>query len=315
MRNLLTLLLLLLLVNPAEAAPVCRGKTPVNYQPVESRYTTGLLFKVGKCGGPASFIFGTVHSDDPAITQTAAGAFAVLQHAAAAGFEYVEPANAEAISQKYLLLDPAGKQTLPDVIGEKEFALLAPRLQQLMGFEPEVSRRFKPWAAAVILQYPADVDDGVVLDMKLQREAKARKIPLFGLETMEEQFEIFDRIPLPLQIEMLKETLHDEEIEQMNAQLLAAYEREDLRAIQALSDDNFRQMKNKELANLLEDRVINQRNHQMAKRLQKELAQGKRLVAIGALHLLGKKGVLRLLEQKGYLVEPLSARGITPSVP
>jgi uncharacterized protein YbaP (TraB family) len=305
MLKFLATLLLLFFALTLQAAPACRGKTPVDYQPIATRYQTGLLFKVGKCGEAPSFILGTVHSDDPAIIEAASAAFAILPHAKAAGFEYIEPKDADAITQKYLFLNIESKQTLPLLIGEKDFSILAPKLLQMVGVDTETASKLKPWAAAVMLQYPLAVNDGIVLDMRLQQEARNSNVPLFGLETMEQQFQIFDTIPQTLQIEMLRETLHDATIDEMNNNMIEAYKAKDLRTIQNISTQSFAQIKNRDLAAMLESRVVRQRNHRMVKNLHEELKQGHRLIAVGALHLTGKEGLLRLLERKGYLIDPI----------
>ena len=50
------------------------------------------------------------------------------------------------------------------------------------------------------------------------------------------------------------------------------------------------------------DRLIDRRNFKMAKRAEAHLLQGKAFIAVGALHLPGEKGVLHLLEQRGFKV-------------
>lgn len=44
------------------------------------------------------------------------------------------------------------------------------------------------------------------------------------------------------------------------------------------------------------------RNSRMVERMQDYLHKGNAFIAIGALHLPGEKGVLHLLEQKGFTV-------------
>ena len=43
----------------------------------------------------------------------------------------------------------------------------------------------------------------------------------------------------------------------------------------------------------------------MAKRMQQRLKEGQAFIAVGALHLPGKEGILSLLEQQGYQVKAL----------
>ena len=59
----------------------------------------------------------------------------------------------------------------------------------------------------------------------------------------------------------------------------------------------------------IDDRFMNElldkRNIRMVERMQEFLKQGNAFIAIGALHLPGKAGVLHLLEQQGYKVQPV----------
>ncbi len=300
-------LLLILFATPLDAAPVCDGLKRINYTPIEERYKRGLLFKIGKCGKPASYIFGTVHSDDPQIEKaTAADAISVLKRSQAAGFEYIVPENAGEITTRYMFLDSKQSVRLPDLIGKENFKLVARELQRRTGLPPTMTQGFKPWAAAVMLQYPESVADKVILDMRLQQVAEEHHIPLFGLETMEGQFKLFDSLTEDLQIKMLKETLEDiDQINAANDELLIAYKQGNLRKISKLSDKSIADIEEPELRNFLVKSLMRDRNQQMVNRLQKELRDGKRFIAVGALHLLGKGGILELMEKKGYLVESL----------
>ncbi|HEB66732.1 MAG TPA: TraB/GumN family protein, partial [Gammaproteobacteria bacterium] len=48
--------------------------------------------------------------------------------------------------------------------------------------------------------------------------------------------------------------------------------------------------------------VVIRRNHRMVTRMQPKLAEGAAFIAVGALHLPGKAGILNLLRQQGYRV-------------
>jgi uncharacterized protein YbaP (TraB family) len=51
--------------------------------------------------------------------------------------------------------------------------------------------------------------------------------------------------------------------------------------------------------------LLAERNHRMVRRLQELLDQGNTFIAVGALHLPGEEGMLRLLQQRGYTVRVL----------
>ncbi len=52
-------------------------------------------------------------------------------------------------------------------------------------------------------------------------------------------------------------------------------------------------------------KLIQDRNHIMSERMQAFLKKGNAFIAIGAMHLAGKEGVLALLEKQGYSVSPV----------
>ncbi len=51
--------------------------------------------------------------------------------------------------------------------------------------------------------------------------------------------------------------------------------------------------------------LISDRNHVMADRAVPIIDKGNAFIAVGALHLPGKEGIIELLRAKGYLVTPL----------
>jgi uncharacterized protein YbaP (TraB family) len=55
-------------------------------------------------------------------------------------------------------------------------------------------------------------------------------------------------------------------------------------------------------AAVLDSRFILDRNRRMVERMGRRLFEGNAFIAVGALHLPGEDGILRLLEQQGYAV-------------
>jgi uncharacterized protein YbaP (TraB family) len=90
-------------------------------------------------------------------------------------------------------------------------------------------------------------------------------------------------------------------IDALNAELLAAYTRQDLAAMMALNEAAMA-TGDPRLAREFQRRLIVDRNHRMAERMEPYLRQGGAFVAVGALHLPGDQGLIRLLEQRGYSV-------------
>ena len=61
-----------------------------------------------------------------------------------------------------------------------------------------------------------------------------------------------------------------------------------------------------DLQEFYESELIAGRNQRMVERVQPRLAEGRALIAVGALHLPDEVGVLRLLEKRGYTIKRMS---------
>jgi uncharacterized protein YbaP (TraB family) len=119
---------------------------------------------------------------------------------------------------------------------------------------------------------------------------------------VDEQLEIFDRMPMNEQVVMLEDTIkYLPELDTMFAAMHAAYLARDLAGIARLSEEQQLQG-NRELGEKLMAQLLDARNRRMVQRMEAYLKQGSAFIAVGALHLPGRQGVLSLLAKKGYRV-------------
>jgi uncharacterized protein YbaP (TraB family) len=189
---------------------------------------------------------------------------------------------------------------LSEIVGKTLFAQTAAALQT-RGIPEVIADLMKPWAAAVALSMPAP-ETGRVLDVVLFQRARQTGKSLRGLETIAEQLEVFEGLPLDDQVALLRDAVEQlAGIDAMNAELLAAYKRQDLAAMMAINESAMT-IGDQRLAKEFQHRLVVDRNHRMADRMEPYLKQGGAFVAVGALHLPGEQGLLRLLEQRGYSV-------------
>lgn len=289
-------------------APRPATECAAEYSPIEDRYETGLIFKVEDCKGtPPSYIMGTMHHDDPAFKPIIGNASRLIASSDSAGFEFVEDKRSEAVALQYMLLLPADPNGLDTLLEATDFNKLIQVIGSRTKIPANVIGRLRPWAAALLLQYPMPKSDGVPLDTLLQKYARLKKKELYGLETPEEQYDVFASIRQEKQLVMLKDTLDElDTIDQSNKELAEYYLARDLKKIQHLAEDSFVEMKDSELRQHMEEKLIRQRNQKMAERLIPRFSEGNTFVAIGALHLLGEEGVLKLLEKQGYRISTIN---------
>lgn len=306
MRNLHLIALLALFASMASFAvfaqepQACEEKAS-GYTPLEERYESGMIFRMEKCGKPVNYIMGTMHLDDPGITPIYRAAVQILPQVEAAGFEFVEDERTTIIAQQYLFYPPTQPAGLSALITPQEMAKLGAEVQARTSMPSQATDRLRPWAAAVLLQFPPPSSDGIALDKRLQQQAQLLGKTLFSLETPAEQYEIFAAIPTDQQIGMLKDTLtHIKEIDAINKQLLETYIARDLLAMQDMANASIILHGDVALQDYLQEKLIEERNHLMVRRMQPRLHQGPALVAIGALHLMGEQGIIPLLEAQGW---------------
>jgi uncharacterized protein YbaP (TraB family) len=196
-------------------------------------------------------------------------------------------------------VDPAGR-TLFELLGPE--ADRARALAAAAGVELAPFAQFEPWfvgltvALLALQQHGFDVEHGVekVMEGAADREAKRR----CGLETFDEQLGFLDGLPPGLQHEILLQTLEEAgDIEAEVRAMLAAWQNGDTRALARLLDEDFRDYPG------LDDKLIYERNERWADKVSAMLGVGDDvLLVVGALHLVGQRGLPRLLERRGYRV-------------
>jgi uncharacterized protein YbaP (TraB family) len=194
---------------------------------------------------------------------------------------------------------PAG-ETLPDQLTNDAAAKLAAYSQRL-GIPPGVLNQFKPWLAAItltqlhLMKLGLDPQSGI--EQRLVTRAAAERKEILGLETVEEQLGMLANLPPKLQTAFLMQTLAEaDQVETEIDKMIAAWRTGDSIALEKFL------LSIQESPEIYRTLIVD-RNRRWMTRLSEMLnAQEDYLVVVGAMHLVGKDGVLELLEQRGYKV-------------
>lgn len=281
-KKITVVLLFLLLVGPLSAAQ------------------KGLLYEVTRPGQATHYLFGTMHSDDNRVLAVLEGLKQPLDSVDQVVLEILPDAMAMVEVSVAMLLPP--EQSLSELIGKELFERAA-RAAEEKGLPRIAVERMRPWALAITLGTPELT--GEAMDQVIYKKALSTGKQLLALETPVEQLALFDSLPDNLQVRLLKEVLSQRKhlAEQLEA-LTQAYLDRDLQRLQELSLE-YEAAGDELLAEWFRRKLILDRNHSMYRRLLPILDQGATLVAVGALHLAGKEGLVSLLRQAGYRVEPL----------
>lgn len=255
----------------------------------------GLLWRVTHADGPVSYVFGTMHIADPRVLGVIERVTPALEQTVRFAREVaLDPAAMATVREAMFFQDG---RTLSGVAGEELFGLTARHLEG-HGLSAAVVDAMKPWAALTTLSTPSGIP-GQPLDALLARAAQAAGKDIVALETAAEQVAVFDALTLSQQIEKLREAAcHYERFQADLEELIARYEARDLAGLLELT----LRYTDEEQALFL-DTLIWERNERMVERVIPMFATAATFVAIGALHLPGPRGVLRLLEAQGFEVE------------
>jgi uncharacterized protein YbaP (TraB family) len=270
------------------------GAAPVRAEGI----TKGLLFEVAADGAKPSYLFATIHSDDPRVVQLPPPVQAAFD--AAQGFVMEAIPDREAVLKSTALMTYADgrnlRQVLPSALYDSAVAAMTSR-----GMSEEAIQNLKPWALVTLLSTPPSAT-GEFLDLRLYRAALAQGKQTMGLETLEEQVGLLDQLSEADQVALLHETLAIyPELGEVFQRLVAAYVRRDLSSLLQLSD-MYTRWGSPELAARFHRVAIDERNRRMAERMRPLVAEGGRFIAVGALHLPGPGGLLQRLMDQGYRV-------------
>ncbi|MGH8250319.1 MAG: TraB/GumN family protein [Steroidobacteraceae bacterium] len=197
-------------------------------------------------------------------------------------------------------VDPEGRD-LFELLGDD--AARARETASAAGIDLEPFAPFEPWFAGLTVSVMAlqqqgyDVEHGVekFIEAAAQETGKGG----CGLETLDEQLGMLDSLAPELQRELLLQSIEEaEDVDAVIAPLLAAWRAGDETALSARLEDEFGEYP--ELAEAL----IYARNARWAEQLDEFLTgDDDVLVVVGALHLVGERGLPALLEKRGYRVE------------
>jgi uncharacterized protein YbaP (TraB family) len=194
---------------------------------------------------------------------------------------------------------PAGetlsKQLTPDTAAK--MAAYAERL----GIPIAMLETFRPWLAAItltqlqLMKLGLDPQSGIEQRMVIRAAADHKEI--LGLETVDEQLGMMANLSPKLQAEFLNQTLAEaDQIETEIDKMIVAWRTGDSVALEKfLLDMN----ESPEISRAL----VTDRNRSWMTRLDKMLNDKQDyLVIVGAMHLVGKDGLVELLKQRGFKV-------------
>jgi len=268
----------------------------------------GALFKVSG-HKHTMYLFGTIHMGLPEFFPLDKSVTQALAASTTLALEIdptVQTAEVAATVQRAVVTTPAIAAAMPPALGPR----LARHLEAL-GAPATMSTQIRPWMLLITLTsaeyarlgYRPDLG----IDAHLATLAHKQNIKVIGLETIESQLALFDRLPVADQWTILDETLaslDSGEARQEVESVTDGWARADHATLDALA---LKYEKDQRLSSqILQRRFLTERNRPMADKLADLLArENKMMAAVGLMHLIGKDNLPALLRAKGLKVEQL----------
>jgi len=190
--------------------------------------------------------------------------------------------------------------TMSSLMTEEEATIVDSFLKENVSVSMKMVDKFKPFMISSmfipkLLECPMKS-----IEMELVKISKEQKEEVYGLETIADQLTVFDKIPYKTQVEELVKTAKDNMVKDKAElqKMLVIYEEEDIEGMLDIMDES----ENKKSADF-NDILLNDRNANWIPVIEKVSSEQPTFYGVGAGHLAGEKGVIKLLRKKGYTVE------------
>lgn len=309
----------------APAALSCQGRDliakakaerPEDYAAFEAEARTvpnaeGLLWRIeGKDGAKPSYLFGTMHTTETDLVALAEPVRAALGEVKTVAIELADAKGPAAQAEMVSFVtrngvDYSGKGL--EGLNEAQAAEVKRRLGEA-GMPATIAPMLKPWFLGVTLQVSAcelkKISGGaMVVDGAVEQAAKDAGLKVVGLETVSEQLEAAAAAPEETARKMVRDAVANASAsDDLQATTLALYRARRVGWYFAMKRETLGEALDvSAYADFLED-IVDRRNRLMFERSKPLVDAGPTLIAVGALHLPGKNGLIELFRGAGYTV-------------
>ncbi|KAG1702827.1 hypothetical protein GQR58_004316 [Nymphon striatum] len=276
----------------------------------EIENSESIFWKVEKSGQKTSWLFGTMHMADPEIStlkENVKEAILASDALVIESIDALDPIAAQKAMGELAHLTLLTEGTLSDLVEDNLEDELAAAVNA-RGIPMPLADRMQPWLIATTISLPIceiqrKQTGEKVLDAELADFARNSGKEVKGLESIAEQLTALASLPQDYHVSALEETLAAGDIAvDMIETLKQSYLAGKMGVVFPLMKEIMPKSGQGEGALKLQEILIDKRNVTMAERAEPILQAGSTFVAVGALHLPGETGLVKLLRAKGYSV-------------
>jgi len=266
---------------------------------VQAQDDNSLLWQISGNGlAQPSYLFGTIHlmcPDDIQVTEAMESALDKSEKVVME-LDMDEPNILMEMQKAAMMTDGT---TLNDLLSEEEYQMVGNYLQDSLKIPIQMLNTMKPLMLSTLTFLDVlDCQPGSY-EMVLAQRAKAQEKEVLGLESVEDQIAVFDAIPLEEQSDYLIEALekYDETVAETES-MIEAYQAGSVTKLYDITHEAMQDMQDAEKV------LLTDRNQKWIPKMEEILNQQPTFFAVGAAHLGGPQGVIALLKEQGYTVEP-----------
>ena len=267
--------------------------------------TNTLLWRIsGKNLSKPSYLFGTIHlvcANDIELSETLKTAIKETDKV----YLELDMDNLFEMMQAVQKMKMRNDTTLSDLLSESDYKKVKAFFTSKTSMIPfSILETYKPMlAASMIMQTSTDCDNAISMEQIIMQQAKQDRKEIKGMETMAYQLSIFDSIPYQVQAKQLVAFITENDTEDKASkeydEMASAYRNQELNKLEMLINKEEFGVGN------FADLLLYNRNRNWVVTMGKIFSANSAVIAVGAGHLPGEKGVINLLRKAGYKVDPM----------
>lgn len=212
------------------------------------------------------------------------------------------------------MMQMGSKMVMPDnklsaLLSTENYTLVGQEIKQTIGYDLKMLDQMKPMTLLLMLsmveyqkQEVLQQYSGTALDAYFAQQGRKDGKKIMTLETLEQQFNLlYSHHPIEKQATQLVEYVKNkEEAVKIAGQLTDLYFKKDLTGMWAASESYNKLTGEDDISYMVDDR-----NKNWMTQLPAIMKAQPTFVAVGAMHLPGENGLIKLLQRAGYTVKPL----------
>lgn len=264
-----------------------------------------LLWEISGNGlAKPSYLYGTIHmicKDDASLGDSLVAA---IQRSDRVYFE-VDMDNLMEMFTALKDFKMRNDTTLADLLSKEDYEKVKEYMESKSGILPfSKLETYKPMlASSLLMESGIGCEESVAMEQLIMEQAKKNGKRIEGLETMSYQASIFDSIPYKLQAEQLLKYITEgssqSQADKQFEEMIEAYKAQDIEKLGEFVKEDESGLGH------YEDILIYNRNRNWVQKLKKLMPEKSLTIAVGAGHLAGENGVIKLLRKEGYTVKPV----------